>query len=124
MNYNYNPYMYAQQPNVAPYSNVSNQGYNLPNQAQSNKYDDRIWVQGEVGAKAYLVAPMNTVTLWDTESQTIFIKSVNANGMPVMTKARYTFEQDKPEAPKADYITREEFEKAIKELKETQHDEQ
>ena len=45
---------------------------------------DMIWVQGEAGAKAYLVAPNNTVTLWDTESDTIYIKSADGSGVPSM----------------------------------------
>ena len=42
-----------------------------------------IWVSGEAGAKAYLVAPNNTVQLWDSESQTIYLKSADACGMPI-----------------------------------------
>ena len=46
-------------------------------------YDDRIWVQGEAGAKAYFVAANATVVLWDTESPTIYIKSADATGKPL-----------------------------------------
>lgn len=49
-----------------------------------------IWVQGEAGAKSYLVAPNSTVTLWDTESETIYIKSADASGMPNMKVLDYT----------------------------------
>lgn len=45
---------------------------------------DTIWVQGEAGAKAYLVAPNNRVVLWDTEGKTIYIKTADANGIPSM----------------------------------------
>ena len=45
--------------------------------------DDRIWVQGLAGAKAYFVAPNTTVVLWDTESPTIYIKSADATGKPL-----------------------------------------
>ena len=45
--------------------------------------DDRIWVQGEAGAKAYFVAANATVVLWDTESPTIYIKSADATGKPL-----------------------------------------
>ena len=45
--------------------------------------NDMIWVQGEAGAKAYLVAPNNTVVLWDTESPTIYIKTADATGKPL-----------------------------------------
>ena len=41
-----------------------------------------IWIQGEAAAKSYPVAPNTTVQLWDAESQTIFVKSADASGMP------------------------------------------
>lgn len=57
-----------------------------------------IWVSGEAGAKAYLVAPNNTVQLWDSESQTIYLKSADASGMPTMRVLDYTFrEAQKPQ---------------------------
>lgn len=37
---------------------------------QQKTNNDMIWTQGEAGAKGYLVAPNNTVVLWDTESPT------------------------------------------------------
>lgn len=40
------------------------------------------WVQGEAGAKSYLVAAGNTVMLMDSETQRFYIKSTDANGMP------------------------------------------
>ena len=43
-----------------------------------------IWVQGESGAKSYLIAANNTVVLWDTESPTIYIKTADASGVPSM----------------------------------------
>ena len=49
-----------------------------------------IWVSGEAGAKAYMVAPNNTVQLWDSESQTIFLKSADASGMPSIKILDYT----------------------------------
>ena len=49
-----------------------------------------IWVQGEAGAKSYLVAPNTTVQLWDSESQTIYLKSADASGMPTMKVLDYT----------------------------------
>ena len=50
-----------------------------------------IWVSGEASAKAYLVAPNSTVQLWDSESQTIYLKSADASGMPTMRVLDYTF---------------------------------
>jgi len=65
---------------------MQNQQYNQYPQ-QSNGI---IWVQGESGAKSYLVAPNCTVQLWDSESQTIYIKSADASGMPSIKILDYT----------------------------------
>ena len=46
--------------------------------------NDIIWVQGLEGAKGYLVAPNNTVVLWDTENPVIYVKSADASGIPSM----------------------------------------
>ena len=62
---------------------------NLPQQNQPQQNNSIIWVQGEAGAKSYLVAPNSTVTLWDTESETIYIKSADASGMPNMKVLDY-----------------------------------
>lgn len=43
-----------------------------------------IWVQGIEAAKSYLVAPNTTVTLWDSEGDTVYIKSTDANGVPTL----------------------------------------
>lgn len=42
-----------------------------------------IWVQGEAGAKAYPVAPGNSVLLMDSESDCFYIKSTDASGIPM-----------------------------------------
>ena len=52
-----------------------------------------IWVQGEAGAKSYLIAPNNTVALWDSESQTIYLKSADPSGMPSMKILDYTIRE-------------------------------
>lgn len=58
--------------------------------AQQPQNSGIIWVQGEAGAKSYLVAPNSTVQLWDSESQTIYLKSADASGMPTMKVLDYT----------------------------------
>ena len=55
-----------------------------------------IWVQGEAGAKSYLVAPNTTVQLWDSETQRIFLKSADASGMPSMKVLEYTIRDSAP----------------------------
>lgn len=73
---------YQQQPMQAP--QMPPQQPTMPYTAQNQPTNDFIWVQGEAGAKAYLIAPNATVTLWDSESPTIYIKSADSNGMPSM----------------------------------------
>lgn len=58
-----------------------------------------IWVQGEAGAKSYLVAPNNTVQLWDSESNTIYLKSADASGMPSMKVLDYKIRNAEPSQP-------------------------
>lgn len=57
---------------------------------QPQMANDIIWVQGEAGAKAYLVAPNNTVTLWDSESPTIYVKTADSSGVPSMRILDFT----------------------------------
>ena len=52
--------------------------------------NDMIWVLGEVEATSYPVAPNNTVTLWDKNTPTIYIKSANAQGVPSMRILDFT----------------------------------
>lgn len=59
------------------------------------------WVQGEAGAKSYLVAPNTTVQLWDSENQVIYLKSADASGMPSMKVLDYTIRSNAPAAAPA-----------------------
>lgn len=61
--------------------------------SQQQQQNGIIWVTGEAGAKAYLVAPNNTVQLWDSESQTIYLKSADASGMPSIKVLDYTIRE-------------------------------
>lgn len=75
-----------------------------------------IWVQGEAGAKSYLVAPNSTVTLWDSESQTIYIKSADATGMPSIRTLDYTMRGEETKKT-VDYATKEDLKALKSELK-------
>ena len=84
-------------------NNYPNYGYSIPNQYGQGQYPMMvqqqqptqmpqnqnknnnsaiIWVQGEAGAKAYPVAPDNKVLLMDSENPVLYVKSVNASGIP------------------------------------------
>lgn len=55
-----------------------------PVQTAQQPTNDFLWVLNENEATSYPVAPNNTVTLWDKNLPTIYIKSVNAQGVPSM----------------------------------------
>ena len=90
-----------------------------PVQQQPQQNQGIIWVQGEAGAKSYLVAPNSTVQLWDSESKTIFLKSADASGMPSMKILDYTIRGESTEkpAPVPEYATREEVNALAEKIK-------
>lgn len=82
-------YMPQYQPQVPQVPQVQSQ----PVQQQPQMNSNLIWVQGEAGAKSYLVAPNTTVQLWDSERQTIYLKSADASGMPSIKTLDYTIRE-------------------------------
>lgn len=101
-------YPYSQNYNAVQQQQPSNSGLN--------------WVQGEVGAKSYYVPAGQSVLLMDSESNVFYIKSTDASGMPMPLRIfdyteRAVAKNATTEAPHGDYVTREEFDKVIAELK-------
>ena len=75
--------------------------YQQPVYQQQQPQSGINWVQGEAGAKSYLVAPNTTVQLWDSEAQVIYLKSADASGMPSMRVLDYTIRNNAPTAVSA-----------------------
>ena len=132
-NYGYQyPYYGAQPPmpdNLAQLRMNTNQMQNpvvqpsmpsQPMQAQQLN-NGLIWVQGESGAKSYLVAPNATVMLMDSEGERFYLKSADASGMPLPLrifdyKERQNASVSDFKAPTSDFsglddkfVTRKEF---------------
>ena len=82
--------------------------YQQPMMQQQQQQTGINWVQGEAGAKAYIVAPGQTVQLWDSEEKIIYLKSADASGMPSMKILDYTIrgEEQKTEV---EYATKEDL---------------
>ncbi len=57
---------------------------------QTAPTNDMLFVLNETEATAFPVAPNNSVTLWDKNKDTVYIKSVNAQGVPSMRILDYT----------------------------------
>ena len=54
----------------------------FPTQNQQQPNNSIIWVVGENGADSYLVAPNQTVLLWDSTAPVIYLKSADNLGRP------------------------------------------
>ena len=123
----YNPYgnQYVQ-----PYQDRLTQLQNNYNQAMpqaapqiqqgSQLNQGLLWVQGEAGAKAYLMAPNSTVLLMDSENERFYIKSTDGAGMPNLRVFAYQemrpnaqapgAAQEQPQIDTSMFVGREEFE--------------
>ena len=129
-NYGYQYPYYGAQPPMADNltqlrmntSQTQNPVISQPVPAQAQPTNSLIWVQGEAGAKSYLVAPNATVMLMDSEGDRFYLKSADASGMPLPLRV---FEyKEIGNAPRSDFnaatndfsifgdkfVTREEFE--------------
>lgn len=84
--------------------------YGMQSQASPSN-SGLIWVQGEAGAKSYLVAPNTTVALWDSEDKVIYLKSADNLGMPSIRVLDYTMRGDTPVAgnfaPNSEFVTKD-----------------
>ena len=78
-----------------------------PQQNYTNQQNPLIWVQGEAGAKSYMVAPNQTVVLFDSEAQIIYLKSADASGMPTVKVLDYTIRDNT--SHKAEILGQNEF---------------
>ena len=116
----YQPYYMPQtqvQPAYWQYNNQRNQAQQpqaqtayQQQQQPTQMNNSMVWVQGEAGAKAYVLPNNTTLPLWDSEAQVIYIKSVDASGKPSMTILDYV-DRNAPvqEETKPEYVTMEQF---------------
>lgn len=63
-----------------------------PQQPDPPKADERIWVQSEAQAEAYLVAPGSFVRLWHISEPVFYEKGADAMGRP-MPMSTYKYEK-------------------------------
>ena len=85
-----------------------------------------LWVQGEAGAKSWAEKKGKSVMLMDSESNTFYIKSSDASGMPMPLRIfdynERTVQQTQPqvvqhnEIDTSQFVTWEEFNKKLDEL--------
>ena len=91
-----------------PAYQVTNQ---FPTQNQQQPNNSIIWVVGENGADSYLVAPNQTVLLWDSTAPVLYLKSADNLGRPSKRildyKERGQTSQDERGLSVSDFATKE-----------------
>ena len=93
-------------------------GSQYGNQYQQSQNQSIIWVQGENGAKAFLVAPGSSVLLMDSDSSCFYIKSADATGMPTLRTFEYKEKQTVETPVQTDeYVKKADFEGLYNEYK-------
>lgn len=114
--YNYVPYFNPLQPQMDRLAQMQAQyQQQQPQVPQTNQ--GILWVQGEAGAKSYLVAPNTSVLLMDSENSQFYIKTTDQAGMPTLRTFVYQEVtgapqnvQKEPETNLDDkYVTRKEY---------------
>ena len=130
-NYGYQPNYYGAMPDNLNQLRAAQQMPQMPQVQQmqppqpAQQASPIIWVQGEAGAKSYLVAPGNTVMLLDSENSTFYLKSADASGMPMPLRTfdyteRTAAAQNQPVNGAGGnmdkFITRDEFERRMAEI--------
>ncbi len=88
--------------------------YQQPMMQPTQQIDPLLWVLNENEATSYPVAPNNSVVLWDKNKPTIYVKTVNAQGIPSMRILDFVERTENPskEAVVIDdskYVTIEQF---------------
>lgn len=77
-----------------PYNQPQPQ-YQQPQQPQQVE-SQRVWVQGESSAKAFIVKNNTEQVLWDAEQPVIYIKTVDITGKPSTLTLDYTIRNPRP----------------------------
>lgn len=93
----FNPMQTPTMPNMAENQGQFAQPYQPPmQQPMSTPNNDMIFVLGQNEAESYPVAPNATVTMWDKNQKTFYIKTANAQGIPSMQIYDFTERIENP----------------------------
>ena len=84
--YGYQPYQMYQPPMADQLMQLRQNQYqpNMQQAPQQQPSPSIVWVQNEMEAANYLLAPNSAVTLWDSNSPVVYLKQADASGKPSM----------------------------------------
>ena len=112
------PYTGIGQPYPGGTQTVQQMAQPIPPSQVSNSF---AWVQGEASAKAYPVAPGNTILLMDSEAPILYMKSTDMSGRPLPMETRYLVSKEEYDRIQngaeinPSYVTKEDFDKYVSE---------
>lgn len=91
--------------------NNSNFAQYSPLPAYPTYQQPMIWVKGITQAETYPIQPNTTVILWDSEQDTVYIKTTDVLGKPSIKCLDYTIRDNTPKIeeskqPTPDYVTK------------------
>ena len=115
MAYSYYPYQpnYFQPPMPDQLAQLRQQQYQPMQQMTQQQAPSIVWVQSEMEAANYLVAPNSAVTLWDSNSPVVYLKQADASGKPSMKIYDLVERTQRPAQPpqpqRVEYATKEEL---------------
>lgn len=97
---------YYQPPMADQLTQLRQQQYQ-PVQTPQQTSPSIVWVQNEMEAANYLLAPNSAVTLWDSNAPVVYLKQADASGKPTMKTydlvERTQRPVQAPQAPVAEY---------------------
>ena len=112
MAYPYYGYQYYQPPMADQLTQLRQQQYqpNMQQVPQQQAPPSIVWVQNEMEAANYLVAPNSAVTLWDSNSPVVYLKQADASGKPSMKIYDLVERTQRPvQAPAVEYATKDDI---------------
>lgn len=116
MAYSYYPYQpnYFQPPMPDQLTQLRQQQYQpMQQMTQQQAPPSIVWVQSEMEAANYLVAPNSAVTLWDSNVPVVYLKQADASGKPSMKIYDLVERTQRPVQPPqtqhVEYATKEEL---------------
>lgn len=111
------------------YNGVYNGPYTIPSTAvpmqQTQTQNTFAWIQGEEAAKAYPVAPGNTIVLIDSDKPVMYMKTADLSGRPQPMQIRYLVSKEEfdkihnvkmSNQNEEEFVTKEYFDKCMAEL--------
>lgn len=120
----YDPNLYSYRPyQIGPSAPISQpswtwtpNGYSSTNMQQP--IDALISVTGLEGAKAYQIPPNSKIVLFDSDSDTFYVKTTDAGGFPTIRSFSFVpIEQDTSQKFVEDYVPRAEFDALVQEVR-------